>query len=173
LSEHTRQAIEHYLKAADKTPGDFLFTDRRGANSSMIIRQYAHLASEWMGSVRLNPRPFGTHSLRRRNLGVAERLNNPETIRHLRRERANELENRHRHNRLRDQTGSMIVSGIAVLENVRKYRAIASLYRQTASFRPPQRLSLLEQAKDWERLALAELESYFSTPRGSKYLREQ
>jgi hypothetical protein len=39
---------------------------------------------------------------------------------------ANELENRHRHNRLRDQTGSMIVSGIAVLENVRKYRAIAA-----------------------------------------------
>ena len=108
-----------------------------------------------------------------RTCGVVERLNNPETIRHLRREGANELENRHRHNRLRDQRGSMIVSGIAVLENVRKYRAIASLYRQTASFRPPQRLSLLEQAKDWERLALAELESYFSTPRGSKYLREQ
>ena len=105
--------------------------------------------------------------------GVVERLNNPETILHLRREGANDLENHHRHNRLGDQTGSMIVSGIAVLENVRKYRAIASLYRQTASFRPPQRLSLLEQAKEWERLALAELESYFSTPRGSKYLREQ
>jgi hypothetical protein len=64
----------------------------------------------------------------------------------------------------------MIMSGTAVLEIVRKYRAIASLHRQTASFRPPQRLSLLEQAKEWERLALAELESYFSTPRGSKYL---
>jgi len=61
----------------------------------------------------------------------------------------------------------------AVLENVRRYRAIASLYRQTAAFRPPQRFSLLEQAKEWERLALAELESYFSTPRGSKYLCEQ
>ena len=105
--------------------------------------------------------------------GVAERLNNPETIRHRRCRGANELENRHRHNRLRDQTGSMIVSGMAVLENVRKCRAIASLYRQTASFRPPQRLSLLEQAREWERLALAELELYFSTPAGSKYLREQ
>ena len=50
------------------------------------------------------------------------------------------------------------MGGTAVLENVRKYRAIASLYRQTASFRPPLRLSLLEQAKEWERLALAELE---------------
>jgi hypothetical protein len=61
----------------------------------------------------------------------------------------------------------MIMSGKAVFENVRRYRAIASLYRQTAAFRPPQRLSLLEQAKEWERLALLELESYFSTPRGS------
>src|SRR5260370_16017615 len=66
----------------------------------------------------------------------------------------------------------MIMSSKAVLENVRRYRAIASLYRQTAAFRPPQRFSLLEQAKEWERLALAELESYFSTPRGSKYLCE-
>ena len=109
----------------------------------------------------------------RTELGAWREINNLETIRPRRGEDANELENRRRQNPLWDQTGSMIVSGMAVLENVRKYRAIASLYRQTASFRPPQRLSLLEQAKEWERLALAELESYFSTPRGSKYLREQ
>ena len=65
------------------------------------------------------------------------------------------------------------MSGKAVLENVRKYRAIASLNWRTAAFRPPQRISLLEQAKEWEQLALAELESYFSTPRGSKYLCQQ
>jgi hypothetical protein len=51
----------------------------------------------------------------------------------------------------------------AVLENVRRYRAIASLYRQTASFRPCQSWSLLEQARDWERRALAELEFYFES----------
>ena len=53
----------------------------------------------------------------------------------------------------------------AVLENVRRFRAIASLYRQTAAFRPDQRWSLLGQAKDWEHRALAELETYFG---GSK-----
>ena len=104
---------------------------------------------------------------------VTKRLNNSETIRHLEGGPANELENRHPPQWLRDQTGRMIMNSKAVLENVRRYRAIASLYRQTAAFRPPQRFSLLEQAKDWERLALAELESYFSTPRGSKYLCEQ
>jgi hypothetical protein len=55
----------------------------------------------------------------------------------------------------------MGVSGKAVLENVRKYRAIASLYRQTATFRPVQSWSLLWQAESWEQLALAELETYF------------
>jgi hypothetical protein len=48
----------------------------------------------------------------------------------------------------------------AVLENVRRYRAIASLCRQTAAFRPLQR-SLLDQAEEWEHLAVAELEAYF------------
>jgi hypothetical protein len=46
----------------------------------------------------------------------------------------------------------------AVLENVRRYRAIASLCRQTAAFRPVQKLSLLQQAEDWEYLAARELE---------------
>jgi hypothetical protein len=53
------------------------------------------------------------------------------------------------------------MSGKAILENVRRYRAIASLHRQTAAFRPLQRLSLLEQAHEWESRALAELEGYF------------
>jgi hypothetical protein len=59
------------------------------------------------------------------------------------------------------------VSGKAILENVRRYRAIASLYRQTAAFRPLQRLSLLAQAREWEGRALAELEAHFS-PRESR-----
>ena len=53
------------------------------------------------------------------------------------------------------------MSGKAILENVRRYRAIASLYRQTAAFRPMQRPTLLEQAREWEERALAELEAHF------------
>jgi hypothetical protein len=53
------------------------------------------------------------------------------------------------------------MNGNAVLENVRRYRTIASLYRQTAAFRPLQRGSLLGQAEEWENRAVAELEAYF------------
>ena len=60
----------------------------------------------------------------------------------------------------------------AILENVRRFRTIASLYRQTAAFRPDQSWSLLGQAKDWEYRALAELETYFkgsTQPAGAQF----
>ena len=52
------------------------------------------------------------------------------------------------------------MSGKAILENVRRYRTIASLYRQTV--RPDQKWSLLAQAFEYERLARTELEGYFT-----------
>ena len=63
--------------------------------------------------------------------------------------------------------GTLFMSGKAVFENVRKYRAIASLFRQTAAFRPIQRHSLLGEAERWEFLALSELEAYFSAVGGA------
>ena len=54
------------------------------------------------------------------------------------------------------------MSAVAVLENVRRYRTIASLCRQTAVFRPAQKWTLLEQAYEWERRAMTELEAYFA-----------
>jgi len=59
------------------------------------------------------------------------------------------------------------MSGNAVLENVRRYRAIASLYRQTAAFRPSQRPSLLACAGEWEDRAIAELEAHFASRESS------
>ena len=65
LSEQTRQAVDDYLRANGKRPGEFLFTGRRGPDRSMTTRQYARLVSQWIGSIGLDPRLFGTHSLRR------------------------------------------------------------------------------------------------------------
>jgi integrase len=65
LSEQTRQAVDDRLKTANKRPGEFLFAGRCGPNRNMTTRQYARLVSEWIGSVGLDPRLFGTYSLRR------------------------------------------------------------------------------------------------------------
>ncbi|TKV77759.1 hypothetical protein FDV58_29640 [Bradyrhizobium elkanii] len=53
------------------------------------------------------------------------------------------------------------MTGSAILENVRRYRAIASLCRQAAAFSPLQRVSLLTQADEWEQRAVSEIEEYF------------
>jgi integrase len=65
LTDQTRQALDSYLKTASKKPGEFLFTSRRRPEESMTTRQYAHLVSEWIAGIGLDPHVFGTHSLRR------------------------------------------------------------------------------------------------------------
>ena len=65
MGEQTRQAVDDYLKATSQRPGEFLFPGRRGPQTNMTSRQYARLVSEWIGSAGLDPRLFGTHSLRR------------------------------------------------------------------------------------------------------------
>ena len=63
--------------------------------------------------------------------------------------------------RPRERRGDTNMSSLAIMENVRRYRTIASLYRQTAAFRPIHSGSLLAQAKEWEHRAVAELEAYY------------
>jgi len=65
LSEATRQAVDDYLRAAGKRAGNYLFAGRRGPERNLSTRQYARLVSTWIASIGLDPRLFGTHSLRR------------------------------------------------------------------------------------------------------------
>ena len=65
LTETTRQAVDDYVNATGKKPGEFLLSSRRGLNRSLTTRQYARLLGEWIASVGLDPHLFGTHSLRR------------------------------------------------------------------------------------------------------------
>jgi len=64
LAEQTRQAINEYLVASGRKAGDYLFSGRR-SGQSMTTRQYARLLSEWLSAIGLDPRVYGTHSLRR------------------------------------------------------------------------------------------------------------
>ena len=48
LTDQTRQAVDDYLKATGKKPGDFLFTSRRAIGRGLTPRQYARLVSEWV-----------------------------------------------------------------------------------------------------------------------------
>jgi integrase len=65
LTEQTREAVDDYIKASGKRPGDFLFTSCRHRDRCMTTRQYARLVSGWIASIGLDSSYFGTHSLRR------------------------------------------------------------------------------------------------------------
>lgn len=65
LTEQTRQAVDDYIRVADKKPGEFLFGGRRGPGQCMTTRQHARLVTEWIGRIGLDPSLFGTRSLRR------------------------------------------------------------------------------------------------------------
>jgi len=64
MTEQTREALDAYINSTGKKLGDFLFTGRGGARD-MTTRQYARLVAAWTAGIGLDPRLFGTHSLRR------------------------------------------------------------------------------------------------------------
>src|SRR5262249_59054023 len=71
--DNPRQAVDAYLRAVGKSPGQFLFTSRRRPGESMATRQYARLVSEWIAGIGLDAHVFGTHSLRRTKATVIYR----------------------------------------------------------------------------------------------------
>jgi integrase len=65
VTEQTRQAVDDYIRAAGRKPGDFLFAAPRRRGCGLSTRQYARLVGDWIRGIGLDPCMFGTHSLRR------------------------------------------------------------------------------------------------------------
>jgi integrase len=65
LTDQTREAVDNYLRISGKKSGEFLFGGRRGPGRSITTHQYARLLSDWIAGIGLDPKLFGTHSLRR------------------------------------------------------------------------------------------------------------
>jgi integrase len=65
VTEQTRQAVDDYLGTVERKQGEFLFGAQRHQHRGLSTRQYARLVSDWVCGIGLDPRAFGTHSLRR------------------------------------------------------------------------------------------------------------
>ena len=63
VTEQTRQAVDDYLRTAERKQGEFLFGAQRHQHRGLSTRQYARLVSDWVRGIGLDPRAFGTHSL--------------------------------------------------------------------------------------------------------------
>src|SRR5260370_23533027 len=55
MTEQTREAVDSYIAAAKKKPGEFLFVGRRGREPPIPTRQDARLVLQWIASIRLAP----------------------------------------------------------------------------------------------------------------------
>ena len=65
LTEVTRQAVDDYLRATGRKPGQCLFPGRRGPDQHLTTRRYARLVGEWISGIGLDPLKYATHSMRR------------------------------------------------------------------------------------------------------------
>jgi integrase len=65
LTDQTRQAVDDYLKGRGQEVWSTTIAGQRGFHQCVTTRQYARLLSEWLASIGLDPKVFGTHSLRR------------------------------------------------------------------------------------------------------------
>ena len=64
ITEQTRQAIDEYLLQRAGGCSPYLFSGS-GRAGHLTTRQYARLLAEWLTMIGLDPRFYGTHSLRR------------------------------------------------------------------------------------------------------------
>jgi integrase len=55
MTEQTREAVDSYIIAANKKPGEFLFGGRRGRDRPITTRQYARLVCQWIASIGAGP----------------------------------------------------------------------------------------------------------------------
>ena len=65
LGAETRASVAAWIKHQELKAKDYLFPSRLHASPYLSVRQYARLVESWVGSIGLNPRDHGTHSLRR------------------------------------------------------------------------------------------------------------
>jgi integrase len=65
VTEQTRTALHAWLQIRGKRAEEYLFPSRRNLSGHISTRQYARLVDEWIGLIGLDPKAYGTHSLRR------------------------------------------------------------------------------------------------------------
>ena len=65
LGVQTRATVGAWIEHQELKANDYLFPSRLHASAYLSVRQYARLVESWVSSIGLNPRDYGTHSLRR------------------------------------------------------------------------------------------------------------
>ena len=70
ITDATREALSVWLKLRGPRQDDWLFPSRTRAGEHMSTRHYAWLVQEWVALIDLEPKAYGTHSLRRTKVAM-------------------------------------------------------------------------------------------------------
>ena len=65
ISSEARHALAAWIQHRRLNAGDYLFPTRLHASPYLSVRQYGRLVETWVNSIGLDPRRYGTQSLRR------------------------------------------------------------------------------------------------------------
>ena len=65
ITEQTRAAVGAWITSHHLTETDFLFPSRVRVKPHLSTRQYGRIVEKWVSSIGLDPKQYGTHSMRR------------------------------------------------------------------------------------------------------------
>ena len=65
ITEPTRAALGAWITSHHLTETDFLFPSRVRVKPHLSTRQYGRIVEKWVSSIGLDPKQYGTHSMRR------------------------------------------------------------------------------------------------------------
>lgn len=65
ISDQTKSAVSELIKLSGLQANDYLFQSRKIPTLHISTRQYAKLIKGWVAEVGLDPKAYGTHSMRR------------------------------------------------------------------------------------------------------------
>ena len=65
ITKRTRKSIEQWIEAAKLESPSYLFPSRQHASPHLSTRQYSRIVESWVSGVGLDPKAYGTHSMRR------------------------------------------------------------------------------------------------------------
>ena len=70
ITDTTREALAAWLSLRGRRADDWLFPSRSRPGDHISTRQYARLVDSWVAMIDLEPRAYGTHSLRRTKVAL-------------------------------------------------------------------------------------------------------
>lgn len=70
ITDASRDALSAWLALRGTRADDWLFPSRSRPGDHLTTRQYARLVGEWVTMIELEPRAYGTHSLRRTKVAL-------------------------------------------------------------------------------------------------------